>query len=430
TALTMHHRGAIALLRSGEIEAGRAALTRALRGFGERLPRLPRLALFYEALRLALRSRTSVRLPLSPQAEMRLDTLWTSATALSMYDPRVANPLTLRFVRRALATGEPRWVIRALALEAAFLSALGGRLRARAERTMAELRARAAAIARPYEDAWVAATEGSMAWLSGDIRRCYEWISHARELFLATPETGAYELTLLDSFRLPAMALLGHHDAVSRIAEDVLATARVRGDDVAMLPCLHGHITLAYLGSENIELATTRVNEAIAITHHARSPMSIYHQTWSRATIALFHRDGEQAYRSIMSAWRSLHRSGILRLEAIAGDMSYLRARCALAVALNAHDVQRARLLRDAKSQARWLRGSALASASGMADVIEFQVAMIEGRDADVRSLANSASNELAALGLVFDSAMISRWLNNKTLPIDRVYIIANFTSI
>ncbi|HEX7842489.1 MAG TPA: protein kinase, partial [Kofleriaceae bacterium] len=135
TALTMHHRGAIALLRSGEIEAGRAALTRALRGLGERLPGMPLVALFYEALRLALRSRAPASLSLSPRLEMRLDTLWTSATTLSMYDPVVAYPLTLRFVRQALAAGEPRWVVRALALEAAFLSALGGRFRARAERT-------------------------------------------------------------------------------------------------------------------------------------------------------------------------------------------------------------------------------------------------------------------------------------------------------
>jgi hypothetical protein len=381
------------------------------------------LASLYEALRLAITSRPAARRPLAPRVEMRLDTLWTSATTLSMYDPVLANPLMLRFVRQALAAGEPMWVVRALALEAAFLSALGGRFRARAERIMAELRAQAAAVARPYEDAWVAATEGSTAWLSGDVRRCQEWTARARELFRGVPETGAYELALLDAFRLPAMTLLGHHDAALRGAEDVLAAARARGDGFATLPCLHGHITLAYLGADQPGRAQTRIDEAAEVARQASSPMPAYHQAWSRATLALFRRDAEAAYRGITLAWRRLQRSGMLRFEAVAGDLRYLRARCALASARN-HRGARARRLRDAAAQARWLGRSTLALGPATAGAIRAQIAEIEGRDHDARALAASASAQLHALGLVHDGDAIDRWSSGRPLAaIDHVYV-------
>jgi hypothetical protein len=288
---------------------------------------------------------------------------------------------------------------------------------------MAALRARAAVVARPYEDAWVAATEGSTAWLSGDVRRCQEWTARARELFRDVPETGAYEIALLDAFRLPAMALLGHRDAALRGAEDVLASARARGDGFATLPCLHGHITLTYLGADQPDRAQARIDEAAEIARHTSSPVPAYHQAWSRATLALFRGDGVEAYRGITEAWRRLQRSGILRLEAVAGDLRYLRARCSLAVARMQRGV-RARRLGDAASQARWLRRSTLAFGRAAADAIEAQIAELSGRERDAQALAASASAELHALGLVHDAEAVDRWAAGRAaLAIDHVYV-------
>ncbi|HZJ65733.1 MAG TPA: hypothetical protein VFD36_19620, partial [Kofleriaceae bacterium] len=357
------------------------------------------------------------------------DTLWTSATTLSLYDPFAANALTLRFVRRAFAAGLPRWVVRAIALEAAFLSALGGRFRRRADRMMTELRTRAA-LARPYEQAWAAATEGSTAWLAGDIRRCYEWTSRARELFRGIPETGAYEFVLLDAFRLPAMALLGHHAAALTSADDVLALARTRGDRFSTLPCLHGHITLAYLGAGQPERAAAAVDEARAIAQHSSSasstssPVPAYHQVWSRATLALYDGRGEDAHRLITGAWCALRRSGMLRLEAVAGDLRYLRARCALAAARSLSGRGRARRVRDATAQSHWLRRCALALGPATADAIDAQIAALDGRRSDDRSLASAASTALRGLGLVPDADALDRWSSGAPLePIDQLYV-------
>jgi eukaryotic-like serine/threonine-protein kinase len=420
-ALRMQHGAAIALLRSGAIDAGVAALKEALDGLGERLPRMAVAASLYEVLRLALSSRAPDRRELTPRVEMRLETLWTSATTLSMYEPFVAHALTLRLLRHALAAGQPRWTVRALALEAAFVAGFGGPLRARAESMMADLRRRAAEVSQPYEDAWVAATEGSTAWLSGDVQRSYEQTSRARELFRRVPETGAYDVALLDSFRLPAMSLLGLHDAVLRSAEDVLAAARTRGDGFATLPCLHGHITLAYLATGDVARAVAAADEADEIARQASSPLPAYHHAWSLATIALFRGDGEQAHRVITGAWGALRRSHMLRLEAVAGDLRYLRARCALAAARAGHRV--GARLRDAMAQARWLRRSTLAHGRATADAIEAQVAAFTGRDPVGLAAAGSAA--LRRLGLALDADALDRWSSGRAaLPIDRVYVV------
>jgi hypothetical protein len=219
------------------------------------------------------------------------------------------------------------------------------------------------------------------------------------------------------------MALLGHHDAALRSAGDLLAIARARGDWLAMLPCLHGHVTLAYLAAGQLARAASAADEAGAIVRRARSPIPTCHQAWSQATIALFCGDGERAHRVVSDAWGPLRRSGVLRLEAIAGDLRGLRGRCALAAAAVHTGHARARWLRDAGAQARWLRASTLASGPASADAIAAWQAVLAGQD-DGRERASAASAALARLGLVPESDALARWSTGEALlPIDRMYV-------
>lgn len=412
TALTMRQRGAIALLRAGAIAEGRASLAHVLESMGERIPRSPMLAAIVELLRLGFTRRDRRNETIAAKTRMKLETLWTSATSLSMYDPMVANALTLRFVRQALAAGEPRWVLRARALEAAFLAALGGRNRKRAQRRMTELRELAIADAGAYEAAWVAATEGSTAWLSGDIRSCLDWTLRARDMFQRVPETSAYELALLDSFRIPAMTVVGAHATARGAAAEAIAVAETRGDNFAMLPCLHGHITMAHLAANEPDRGARHADRAREITAHSNSPMPTYHQAWSRATLALFAGDGRGAHDGLRAMWPKLRSSGMLRLEAVAGDMRYLRGRCAIA----------ARLGDDARAQMRWLRRSTLASGGAAADSLEAQLVALAGGDPTAH--AQRAERGFDALGLETERDAFRRWQSGQpSEQLDRVAI-------
>jgi hypothetical protein len=119
-----------------------------------------------------------------------------------------------------------------------------------------------------------------------------------------------------------------------------------------------------------------------------------------------------------------LRRAGALRLEAIAGDLRGLRAICALAAAAVHRGHARARRLRDAEAQARWLRASTLASGPALGDAIAARLAVLAGRDRDGREQAAAAGAALRRLGLVSEADALARWSTGQALrPIDRVYV-------
>jgi hypothetical protein len=430
TVLGLEHKRALALLRTGALDEGRGVLKSALRGVGERLPESNAAAIgmfVMERVRRALvrkRPAPASARPLDAAGKLRLDVLWTAGTSLSMYQPVPANALQTRFVRQALQANEPRRVVRALAMEMVFLGAVGGRFRREADRLEQDLRERFDSIPWPYERAWLAASLGANAWLAGDLRRCRDWTTRARRMFGEVPETSAFELALLDSWRLPAMALVGDFDEAVRTAEELLAVAMARGDNFASLTCLHGYMTLGYLAANEPELAKTRVEQGRERAKQLASPLPAFHQTWSWATLALYAGDGERAYDTVRSDWWRLRRSGAFVFESCVGDTRDLRARAALAAARSASPRLRKDLLRDATAQARWLRASTLRLGPALALGIDAQVAHLAGRDVDAERLARQATSELDTLGLSPQRDALRRWIEGgPRAPVDAVFV-------
>jgi predicted Ser/Thr protein kinase len=429
--LAIEHKRALALLRTGALEEGRGVLRSVLRGVGERLPGNVASALgtfFVERGRLAVERRAAKKTPTGPidaPTQLRLDALWTAATGLGMYQPLLANALTARFVRQALRAGDPRRVVRALGMEAVYLAALGGRYRAEADAVDADLRARFEDIPWGYERSWIAACLGTGSWLAGDVRACRDWTVRSRKILLEVPESSAFELALLDAWRLPAMALVGDFDAAVSGAEDMLAVANERGDQFASLPCLHGYVTQAYLARGNLELAVTRAEEGRRRAAQLASPLPALHQTWSWTTIALYSGQGERAHETVRSDWPRLRRSGALVFESAVGDMRDLRARATLAAARSAPPRSKESLLREALDQARWLAASSLRCGAAMSLSIEAQVAGARGRGAEAFELGARASRAFDALGLAPPRDALARWVRGAPAePVDAVFVM------
>jgi hypothetical protein len=428
--VALQHKRALALLRTGALDEGCDVLRSVLRGVGERLPESTVSALgtfLVERARLSLerrRKRESPATSLDPVAQLRLDALWTAATGLSMYQPLLANALIARFVRHALRANEPRRVVRALAIETVFLSGLGGRYRTAADAIERDLRRRFDDIPWTYERGWVAASIGTSAWLAGSVRECRDWTVRARQIFRDTPETGAFEVALLDAWRLPSMTLVGDFEPAVSAAEDILAVAAARGDQFASLPCLHGYITLAYLAAKDRDVATRRAEEGRVRAEQLASPLPAFHQTWSWTTLALHAGNGAGAYRVVRSDWPRLRRLGVLAFESAAGDLRDLRARAALAAALSAPRRRRADLVDDARAQARWLRSSTLHIGPALALDIEGQIARLEGRRDEAAASGLRAIEGLTEAGLAPRVNAMRRWLEGTAQhPIDAVFV-------
>jgi hypothetical protein len=430
--LAIEHKRALALLRTGALEEGRAVLRSVLRGVGERLPESTASALgtfFVERSRLAIERRwtkPAAQSPIDGATQLRLDALWTAASGLSMYQPLFSNALIARFVRQALRSAEPRRVVRALTMEAVYLAALGGRYRRNADALDRDLRTRFELLPWPYERGWVAASIGTTAWLSGDVRECCDWTCRARGIFMNVPETGAFELALLDAWRLPALALVGDFEAATAAADDTLAVALERNDQFAPLPCLHGYMTNAYLACGQVDLAVRRAEEGRRRAQQLDSPLPALHQNWSWTTLALHAGDGARAYENVRNAWGGLRRSGALMFESAVGDMRDLRGRAAVAAAAKAAPRRlRTALLDDAVAQARWLKSSTLRAAPAMGLSIEAQVARLHGRDREAQELASRAERGFGALGMAPPRDAMGRWARGSPAhSADSIFVV------
>ncbi|MGD0530660.1 MAG: AAA family ATPase, partial [Polyangiaceae bacterium] len=430
TVLAVEHKRALALLRTGALDEGRAVLRSVLRGVGERLPEgnASAVGMFVvERLRRGIDRRLSgprAHPSLDDAGRLRLDVLWTAGTSLAMYAPVPANALLTRLLTQALRVDDPRRMTRALAMELVMVSALGGRWRAEANALEQDLRERFGSIPWEYERAWVAACVGAATWVAGDLRACVEWTTRARRLFRQVPEMSAFEFAVLDAWRLPAMAMVGDFDEAVRTADDLLEVAMSRDDQFASLVCLHGYITLAYVATGKADLARERVRLGLARAEQLDSPLPAFLQLWSRATLALHAGEGRLAYETVRGDWSRLGRSGAFVFESCVGDSRDLRARAALAAARTAPPRRRAALLADARAHSRWLDRCTLRLAPYLSASIDAQVAAIEGRDSAAETRARAAIEGFDALGLRPNGDALRRWLSGEPAKeADSVYV-------
>src|SRR5262249_23164739 len=132
-AYEMQRRAAEQFLISGHIDEGLAVLRKFLSLVGMRLPETPKRALLSLLLRRAHLRLRGFRYQerdighISSQDLIRIDTCWAAAVGLGNVDPIRALDFQTRHLLLALKEGEPYRIVRALALEAGFNSAYGGR---------------------------------------------------------------------------------------------------------------------------------------------------------------------------------------------------------------------------------------------------------------------------------------------------------------
>ena len=410
-ALIMRQRSAIALLRSGAIDDGRTTLAAALRSMGESLPRRPMLASVIEAIRIAFSSRRVVAETIPSQLRMRLETLWTTATSLSSGPVARRERRDAALVRCALSAGEPRWTIRALALEAAFLAALGGRYRQRAQRRMAELRERL--LGRPwhYEAAWMAATEGSTAWLSGEIQDCLAWTTAARDVS-AAPRDERVRVRFARVIPVAGDGARGRPHRCPRLRRDPdrgVGVSWRRLLDVAV-PAWSRHGILPRGISTR---PRPRARRPCARDRSAR---------WfadAGLSPGLVPRDA----RAVRAGRRARLSGAARRVAAAPARWDASSRGGGWRPALSARPLcGRVEAERDAAAQIRWLRRSTLAFAGAMADSLDAQLAALRGRDP--LALAASSVARFDGLGLRPDRDALHRWsCGSAMLPIDRVYV-------
>ncbi|RMH38519.1 MAG: hypothetical protein D6689_19255 [Deltaproteobacteria bacterium] len=182
-------------LRGGHIDAGIAQLDRVAAHFGVRVGRTRARTLAAIAInraRLAVRGlrwRARDAADCDPRERARLDSLFAAATALGVVDYLRGAVVQSEHLLAALRLGEPHCVCRALASEAAFLAAGGGRRAARAERLVRDVLVLAEELGDRYLLAGAYLGAGHLRFFFGQYPAAHDHFAAAAAHLAGCPDT-------------------------------------------------------------------------------------------------------------------------------------------------------------------------------------------------------------------------------------------------
>jgi hypothetical protein len=361
---------------------------------------------------LEVKERAASELP--PGALQRIDVLWSVASGLSFVDPIYGKVLQTRHLREALACGEPRHVGMALALELGYLATGGGRNAARLE----PLRARAIAIGERIGDrpllGLAKAVGGLSSFLCGDWRLGFARLCEAEQIMRDESTSIRWELDLLEFFVVSAAWYLGDTAEMIRRVPAYVREAEERGDVYALRGHRGWRANLMWLVLDQPDEARAMSN-SVALPRGGAHPTQLthYYELLANTQIDLYLGNARSAYERVERTWRDLKRAMLLRIQNVAIESWYLRARACLALAATgaADLAERRALLRQAAYAARQIEAEAMAWGAPLAALVRATIAHVGGDAQRAVAGLRSAAAGFAAADMYLFATVTNRRL-------------------
>jgi len=410
-ALDLRRRAAEQLLISGRIDDGLRELRTVLDLVHIRMPRTPRRALVSLLIRRArlrlrpggrrARLRTEAEVP--PELLRRVDTCWSASMGLAIVDTIRGADFQARHLELALEAGEPYRLVCALAAEASFSAASGGRARARTEQLVAEVDALAARFGHPNAFGFAAFAAGTADYLFGHWRRARAHCDRAADLFRRRGTGVTWWTDASEYFGLECLAYGGEYAELCRRVPALLADAQARGDLFAATNLRVGLPSMAWLIADDVDGARRNVAEAMAAWSHEGFHIQHVAERLALGQADLYEGDGPGAYRRCTEAWAAITGAVIFRVQLTRIATYHQRARAAVAAAAAApaRSSERRALVADARRAARRIAHERMAWLDPLAALARAGAAHLDGDDA-------TAALELGAAAAGFDRADMS----------------------
>jgi hypothetical protein len=362
--LEWRRRAAEQFLRAGHVDEAMASYRVVLDAAGVRVPRGPKEALAALLLRraqlhvrgLGSRERRADDVPLAERS--RIDTCWMAGVGLGLVDTITGSYLQTRGLLFALGAGEPARVARALAAEACFSAAEGGRSRARTAKLLAHADARARSLDDPYVHAWQAAARGITAVLEGRWRDGYEECERADALFRHSCTGASWESSTVRWASMEALAYLGDLHELARRVEERTLEARGRGDLYTEVANVTGLQNMAWLAADDVDTARSRLEDVMGRWSQRKFHVEHWWAMHALAQADIYAGAGRRALEGIDAQWPALKGSMLLICQLTELEARFVRARAALAAGIADIAVSEARAIR--KQRMPW--ADALAS--------------------------------------------------------------------
>ena len=406
-ARSLQQRAAEQYLRSGHPSEGSALMADVLEAVGVKLPRTPAgttLAFIYQRGRLGLRGldfelRDTRDIP--EGALRRLDVCWSASTSYSMIDPLLSHSLVVRCLRDALDLGERSRIVWALGLEASFQASLGGQARNRkTEALLDQVKGLAAQSDAPYDRAWALMSEGTSAYMWVQWRRCIQALEKSIQIMRAACTGVAWEISTCQSFINTACARMGQLSVVREKLPRLIQDAKDRGDLLGELGLPLGIPSMVFLADNDSDRVREIADDAIARWTGHGTQMPHYLHILATVQADLYDRNGASAWKRCGEPLARLKTAGFLRLESPRVELWHLKARAALAHAMDPPSSEGPtpeKLLATARKLALKIRREATPWATPMADAIDAGLASM-GED------PQAAADALEACASGFDA--------------------------
>jgi eukaryotic-like serine/threonine-protein kinase len=370
-ALELQRRAAEQLLRSGHIDEGMERLRVVLAEIGVPIAKTPRRALMSLVVHRAqlrlrglwFKARPEEEVP--PEELARVDVTWSAAIGMAMVDTVRGADFQTRCLLLALRSGEPRRIVKAIALEAANNSAGGWPARKRTRMLLDLANELALHVASPYNTGLILGTSGIAAFLEGRWADARKLVDRAELTFRDRCVGAAWERDNVLLFHLWTLVYLGEIRELNLRMPRALREAESRGDRFAATSLRTGDLAYYWLCRGDPDGALEAADESM----RRWTQQGFLHQHWddllARCEIDLYRGDGGAAFRRMEERWKSLSDSFLLLIQVSRTEAHFLRARSALAAFVASRDGRLLELAaRDAKRLARektaWARPMSL----------------------------------------------------------------------
>ncbi len=415
--LELQRRAAEQLLMSGHIDQSLPVLRGVLVALGFRYAEsnLGSLLLFlYHRLRIRLRGlkfRERDASQVAPEQLMRIDTLWSLSSGLSIIDTPRGRDFQARHLLLALKTGEPYRIARAISNEAGY-SAMGGPPNARRTARLVEMATQLAArVGHPQALGVAQLAVGITAFAEGRWKTAWH-LAEKGEAILRERCTGvAWELDTFHIFSLRALFYLGEIAEISSRLPTLLREAKERDDLFAetSLRARHGYV--AWLAAGEPKKARVDTQDAVARWSKRGFYVQHYHALFAQADIALYMREPRVALSLVRESREALRRSRLMRVHHLRVEWVHLCARSRIATAALADAPESESLLEEALSDSRRLERERVHWADALAALARAGIASIRGDWKQTARRLGFAASSFALTDMALYAAVSRRCL-------------------
>ncbi len=394
-------RAAEQWLYSGYVDRGLEIFGRVLKRVGIRAPKARRrfpIDLLLQRARLRMRGLRWRERKVSEAPRkvlLEIDTCAAVATGLALIDIARGAALQTTSLLLALRAGEPSRIARSLAMEAGYRSTAGVAAQSKAEDLLERARELSMRTGDHRAHGLTLVMAAGCAWNFGSWEDCYRRAREAREALNDRYERLTWERDTASIFEVDALRWMGRWAIMQEILPELIEDARHRGDlYVEAILQMHGG-SCAALARDDPDRA---LNGLQILDRWSSTGFHVEHliAVHNKVEIALYQRNGNEAWNLVVGNWPALQRSLLMRVETFGVQLRSLRARAALsAAAATPEGSRRSELLRAADRESRRLRSKRAQWAKGLGELVSGGVERLAGRPDRALIMFTSAEHTL-----------------------------------